>query len=488
MKKIILMLLVTASMAWSAVEDTRSYQHGIDFVQKTNGSYWLIYSSSVPYWEAWTHDIYYKAIDPANPPSNPESGAINLISRDEAQEPASSAMTTDGHIMITNEDGWNVTNWVSQRWGLYNEDLSPTDKAYPQMIKDGGHSGHVAAVDNYFVIHWSDDWKDDVPGADGIGVGCDVLIDIFTSTGTLIRSVDVGIDDGWDDDVHEWWPIIAGSKTQACLVWQRYVAGDQYCDLMYSLYNPSTNTFVKTRIKLAGTVKYYTYDVQYLPVIDRFIIHGTYYNGGGFAYLINASGTIVAQNTSLPDGVREMQPAMRNFGATSILVYPRYPNGAIVLAVTASSITLNTTLAGDYDWQWMGTDGIFTDDQSVYFASLSTTGIKTRTFTLPTSVLRDPMAQSVQKSFVSISPNPFTAGGEIRYTVSEPSYITVQVLDAKSQLVQTLVPQAMHQSGSYSVVFDGKNTDGTNLAAGAYTTVVSNAGEIIAVKKIMLLK
>jgi len=105
---------------------------------------------------AWTHDIFYSDIDPHNPKISP----IKIISNPEAQEPASSAISDDGHIMITMEDGWNAKNVVAQRYGLYDQSMNPV-KPYPNTALDGGHSGHVAASGNRFVIFYSEGWVND---------------------------------------------------------------------------------------------------------------------------------------------------------------------------------------------------------------------------------------------------------------------------------------------------------------------------------------
>lgn len=358
-------------------EDLRAYQHGIELIKRTNGTYWLLWSSAGNPPKAgtrnWTHDVYYSLIDPSNPSIRP----VAIISNPEAQEPASAAISMDGRIMITCEDGWNVKNGVGQRWGLYDENLHPV-KPYPQLIRDGGHSGHVAAVGNTFVVFWCDGWDDTVPGADGIGVGKHVVLDSLSSSGAHLQTVGVQI----SDQTRDWWPIVAGSADHALLLWQRYVKDEDYCDVMYAVYDPAKNEFIKNATKLSSKVKYYTYDVQYYPAIDRFLVIGSYYDRGGFAYLIDNRGRVCAHNTALPPIIRESKPAKSDRGDHSLAVYPRYPDGAFVLALTASAIKLNQSISDDYKWQRMGTAGIFTDALSVYFASLSTAGVVERKFSI----------------------------------------------------------------------------------------------------------
>jgi hypothetical protein len=376
----VLILLLSAICVFASkcgAEDLRAYQHGIDILKRENGTYWLIWSSAgnPPKIrdENWTHDIYYSSIDPNHPSVTPTI----LISNPEAQEPVSAAISRDGRIMITCEDGWNVRQGVGQRWGLYDGNLGPV-MPYPRLIKDGGHSGHVAAVGKTFVVLWNDGWDETVPGADGIGVGKRILLDRFSSSGAHLNPSSTQVSEGG----RSWWPLVAGSDSRAVLLWQRYVAGDKYSELMYSVYDPRSNTFAKRPGRLATRVKYYVYDVQYYAAIDRFLVVGAYYDGGGFAYLMDDEGNIVARNISLPPMVRESKPARADHGSHSFAAYPRSPDGVFVLKLTRSSIELTETVSDTYDWQSMGTVGIFTGRNSVYFANLSDRGIVEKRFML----------------------------------------------------------------------------------------------------------
>ncbi len=353
--------------------DYREYQHGIDFV-KTGNAYKLIWGSSGNPPEGsdedgnWTHDAYYSDIDPSDPVVDIET----IISREEAQEPPSSAINSDGNIFITMEDGWNAQYDICQRYGVYSSELSPV-KAYPRMIYDGGHSGHAAAVGSRFVVFWCDDWDDSVPGADGIGTGLDVYVNVYSSSGVKLRRSTVS-----NDENRDWWPLVAGSSNRACLVWQRWEEGNQYCSLYYSIYNPSNGTFVKKRIRLQEQVKYYTYDVQYLEGIDRFLIVGTFWNGGGFAYLLDNYGNVKASLSGLPEFIREAQPAMKSYAGYDEAVYPKSSSGLMLLKLTSSNIALSGEIADEYTWTGIGTDGIFLDDFYVWMVNLSPSGLQSR--------------------------------------------------------------------------------------------------------------
>jgi len=359
--------------------DARSFQHGIDFLEKKDGSFTLIWASAGnPPTGAdkdgnWRHNIYHATINPNNLTSiKPEL----LISEDEAQEPASSAISEDGSIMITMEDGWNVKNNVAQRYGLYHDDLTPL-KPYPQMILDGGHSGHVTSVGNHFVVFYSDEWVNG-GGVDELGSGDDVLLEVYSSKGVLEAKADVSV----GKETRDWWPMLAGGEKNTLLLWQRFMDSKTYANLMFSLYNPSKKSFTHTASMLDTRIKYYTYDAQYIKSLKRFLVTGTYQEGGGFAYLIDEKGKVSAQNLSLPEFVREAQPAIYHDKTKVLVAYPQAPNGLQLLELTKSSIALKRQIKDTYNWSYSGTDGIFLDKASLYFVSLSEKGLVEKKFSL----------------------------------------------------------------------------------------------------------
>jgi hypothetical protein len=382
-----------------AAEDDRAYQHGIDFVRRPDGKWWLIWSSSGnpptgPDGSGnWTDDIYAALVDPASPSVNPNA-AVAFIKNPEAQEPAASAISADGHIMVTMEDGWNTSNEVAQRYGVYDAELKAS-KAYPQMIQDGGHSGHITAVDNRFVVVYADDWITDGTGVCGLGEGLDVKTAIFDSSGKMQGSV-IDVAAGSPRD---WWPYVAGSKTRAVYLWQRFVPGKTVADLYAAVLDPATGSVVKPAFQLDGNIEYYHYSIEYIAAVDRFLVRGTYHEDPpsgsacdvvtttrGFGHLLDGEGNVTGSNKALDAVVRESQSIVRNDAASAVVVQPKLPNGASVLRVTATEITPLPDVADDYHWDYGGTDGIFVSERRVFVASLSTKGMVTKTFEIDAPV------------------------------------------------------------------------------------------------------
>ena len=359
-------------------EDPRSYQHGIDFVPLPEGDYALIWASSgnpptgqLPNGD-WTHDIYYSHIVTAHPVISP----VLLISNPEAQEPASAASTVDGHIMVTMEDGWNTSRTIAQRYGVYDAGLDPL-LSYPQMVADGGHSGHVASTGARFVVFYSEGWVDG-GGVDDLGSGDDVWAAVYSSTGELEHTLAVAV----GDSSRDWWPLVAGAPGQALLVWQRFVENETYSRLLFALLDVESATLDDETV-LEEPVRYYTYDVAFVAALDRFLVVGAHPDGTGFAHLLDREGNVTATATGLPEPVREAQVVLRQGEGEVLATVPLSPTGMMVLTLTPDSVRLKYTLAGDYRWSYSGTDGIFLSSATVYIVATSPAGLVERVFSLP---------------------------------------------------------------------------------------------------------
>ena len=357
-------------------QDDRSYQHGINFLQRPDNQWLLIWSSSgnTPTGKDnngnWSHDIFSSLIDPQMPIIRPAS----LISRPEAQEPASSAITDDGFIMITMEDGWNTQHEVAQRYAVYDSEMMPI-KPYPQLVHDGGHSGHVAAVKNRFVVFYSDEWVDG-GGIDNLGSGDDVLAKIYSSKGELEYTVPVAT----GKTSRDWWPLVAGSKHTAILVWQRFIEGETWSTLMMAILDPETGQLLKRPVKIADNLKYYTYSAVYLSQLNRFLVTGTNNKGVGFAQLYTQTGKLVSALEKLPSVMREAQIIQRHNGKQTTLVQAIEPSGIMVLTASTDHLAIQEQIKGTQKWSIAGTDGIFVDENHLFLVGLSQNGLMQQFF------------------------------------------------------------------------------------------------------------
>ncbi|MBM7457160.1 hypothetical protein HNR62_003072 [Oceanisphaera litoralis] len=385
-----------------AAQDMRAYQHGIDILPLPTGGYVSIWASEPAErlrlgpvgGEDWQHNVYAGFLSfSTDSASKPLSGRKSMqmapykvhfspqlllaAPNATAQEPASSAITADGHIMVTMEDAYQAEHTLMQSYAIFDTRLQPV-APYQQMVFDGGHSGHVAAVGNRFVVFYSEGWITG-GGVDNLGTGDDVWLSTFSSTGKPLtrKAVVVG------DDTRDWWPVLAGSPDVALLIWQRFIAGTSRARLMYALYHPLTNMMVTSPKALRDDLQYYTYDVQYLAAARQFLITGTTRQQTGFAYLMDERGKVTASNTSLPPFVREAQPAIsserhggNNGSIRERVVYPVSPSGLMVLSIAPNDVRLAQMIEHDYLWGYAGTDGVFVDNHYLYFQTLSPNGLQ----------------------------------------------------------------------------------------------------------------
>ena len=93
-----------------------------------------------------------------------------------------------------------------------------------------------------------------------------------------------------------------------------------------------------------------------------------------------------------------------------------------------------------------------------------------------------PSAFSLSQNF----PNPFNPYTNIRYDIPKDVFLNISIYDMMGKMINNIVNQ--HQNpGHFSVVWDGKNTKGENVAAGLYIYMI-DAGEFRQTKKMILLK
>lgn len=91
-----------------------------------------------------------------------------------------------------------------------------------------------------------------------------------------------------------------------------------------------------------------------------------------------------------------------------------------------------------------------------------------------------PLAYALEQNF----PNPFNPSTTIRYQLSKKSNVRLEVFNLLGQLVKTLV-RGEQVTGTYSVRWNGDNTNGLPVASGMYIYRL-RAGDYAASRKMML--
>ncbi|KIP14624.1 putative quinonprotein alcohol dehydrogenase-like transmembrane [Burkholderia sp. MSHR3999] len=350
--------------------DPRRFMHGIGVADAGNGKRWIFFSSSgIPPRGAlangnWPHDVY---VGEWSPGSAHITHVRTFISRPEAQEPVSVAQNDRGDLFVTFEDGWNAPQEVSQRYGVYRRDLKPV-KPYPNDVESGGHSGHVAAVGERFVVFYSADWVDG-GGVDNLGTGGGVYLKTYDAAGRLLNHVPVA------PHSREWWPVIAGSPRNALLVWQKFIEGSTDATLEYAMFDPVTAKLDKLG-RLNDAIRYYVYSSAYVPAIDRFIVVTTTADQRGVAMLIAPDGRRTAQRDCLPATVRES-----GIGVAGPNAYvPTHDGRLLTLALAPAEITVRGAQRSPIPWGTTGIAAFPASDTTMHFVSLTPSGVREADF------------------------------------------------------------------------------------------------------------
>jgi len=356
------------ALAAHADDDPRQYQHGANVVELPGQAPQLIWSSSglPPKGPAsdgsWTHDIYVMPFDGKIVDGVPQDARV-LIAKPEAQEPASAAVNSTGRLMVTMEDGWNARRTIAQRYGVYDAALKPL-RGYPQMVEDGGHSGHVAAAGERFVVFYDTDWVQS-GGESNRGTGLDVRVKVYDGAGRPLLSTPISL--GKRDD----WPVLASSPTRSLLVWQRYVPNTVQARLFAAVYDPERGRLVSAPFELLHDVGYYRYQVAWVPAAERFVLAATRINGEGRAWLIDPDGRRLAQLGCLPPPQREGTPVVDG----GRLALPLGNGGALLLNASAENLKVVGRSASRPLLSEAGVVGRFTGAQELTLISLDRIGL-----------------------------------------------------------------------------------------------------------------
>jgi len=83
-------------------------------------------------------------------------------------------------------------------------------------------------------------------------------------------------------------------------------------------------------------------------------------------------------------------------------------------------------------------------------------------------------------------PNPFNAGTRIEFTLPRDGYTELRIYNLLGELVTTLVQQPL-ATGTHSVIWDGRDSEGDLAASGIYFYHLLS-GDYVSAKKMMLLK
>lgn len=362
-----LILLLPVFVA-NAEKDHRAWQHGIEWIKHDERNF-IIWSSwgnppTTNPGKDWQHDIYQSWIEPCDPVSRPSL----LVEGPEAQEPPSASLNNRGKVLLTWEDG---RDGINQYAAFLDTDSQQVSK--PFLIRSGGHSGHVAASRDKFLIAYSEDWIDADDGFLQRGTGKNLFARIIEGNGHMHAEIPIS---RGNIEKREDWPLVAGSERGWIIVWQRYPERT-----LHAATVDRSGVVGRHRRIAQGLRVGYHYDVQYLPALKIYFVL-TSDDTGGAVVLLDMDGNIIRRHTGLPPFVSESRFVWTNAASGVIGVYPTIPSGIAVIHVSAEKIFLQKMLSSSHQWDYIGTTGSFVSDSRVLFATLSRTGLKFLSFDL----------------------------------------------------------------------------------------------------------
>jgi len=153
--------------------------------------------------------------------------------------------------------------------------------------------------------------------------------------------------------------------------------------------------------------------------------------------------------------------------------------GAQVGAADINGDGVDEAIVGDPGWWWAHPDAPI---GRVYIYKNPYTAVKDEQNPIPNNFA---LYQNYPNPFNPSTTIPFQVGNG-QWSVVKPMHITLRIYNIRGQLVRTLLDEEK-QPGSYQVVWDGKNQQGSAVASGIYFYRIQ-AGSFTKTAKMSLLK
>jgi hypothetical protein len=83
------------------------------------------------------------------------------------------------------------------------------------------------------------------------------------------------------------------------------------------------------------------------------------------------------------------------------------------------------------------------------------------------------------------SPNPFNPSTTVRFSLSQPGFVSLTIYDILGRTVRRLI-ETEYETGTYDVQFDGHDDRGQSLASGIYLARLSEGGLARTLKMVLL--
>jgi hypothetical protein len=155
-------------------------------------------------------------------------------------------------------------------------------------------------------------------------------------------------------------------------------------------------------------------------------------------------------------------------------------NGAIAIATDEVHLAHNSEASDRFF------NGIL-DEVLIYNVALSDEQIKDIYDSYMTGVEANSVRNTTNFALFQNYPNPFNSETTIRYSVSEPGPVQVNIYDTAGQLIRTLVNENQ-PSGNYLIKWDGKDRRGQGISSGIYFSTLRSGNHHATFNRMILLK
>ena len=205
---------------------------------------------------------------------------------------------------------------------------------------------------------------------------------------------------------------------------------------------------------------------------NRFRLYNNQLDFSTFAYTF--SNSIPADNVDKTEGWHHMKVVVNTNPVDSTVSYQCfYDEIDLGTYVDDSEGRVHMGQPGVFAFQQDGVDGL-----AGYFDNYV---VAPNTTSIDKPVDGRPVSMSLEQNF----PNPFNPSTTISFDIHDAGKTSLRIIDVNGKTVATLA-QGYIQPGSYKLSWNGKDTDGQIVAAGAYVAVLTRGNEQISRSMLML--
>jgi len=161
-----------------------------------------------------------------------------------------------------------------------------------------------------------------------------------------------------------------------------------------------------------------------------------------------------------------------------VKVYMTSPLTGDALSMTAGQsldIVKNFTVEAGWDYELMGVAAWVSqpggqDQSPCSYGPLGNTNevLQSRWVACSADLTAVDESSPAARIGLSVAPNPFNPRTSVKYELSQPERVSLQVFDLAGRLVDTLANGQLQEAGSHTVVWNGHDAQGNELPSGVY--------------------